>query len=155
MSIGAKLVDGKGSGAEATVLPSGQLAVGPLAYSVPTTISLAVAAQVYNFFQPIAGKEYVITDIIVSTNKDVGADGATIDLYESESATSGTATKTIISLNLAKNDDQIITGLNWLVTEGVFINADTDDNISFMTVAAFTVPTVRVDPSGAGKGADA
>lgn len=154
MSLPVILQDGGGSGREAIVLPSGQLAVSPLAASVPRTVSMNATGTGFNFFRPVSDKEGIITEIIISTNKDIGVNGATITIYEAGDEDTATSDRDILIVNLLKNANLPITGLNWLVNEGKFLSAQTDDATVLLTIGLFRIPSIVSDPADLGKGAD-
>lgn len=125
----ANLVDGTGNDYRAKVTARGQLIVAPLDYSNSYSVSATVINTAYNFVGPIAGKRFVITGILLNADNSVGTNpGATVVVYEATSSTSTTATKTILSVELLKQTNRDITGLNILSTEGVWIHLKTSDN---------------------------
>ena len=81
MSIDIKIKDGWGTGAEACVSPRGQLIVAPLGFSLPFNVKAELVNTGYNLVPVSSGKRFIITDIILTANKSVGASDATVDLY--------------------------------------------------------------------------
>ena len=139
MTIDVKIKDGWGSGQEACVTDRGQLVIAPLSYSLSYTVTAAVNNQAYNFVIPLAGKRFVVTDILLYANKGVGASDATVDVYEADSATETTISKSILALEMLKNSSRDMIGLNLIITEGKFLNIKTDDNTVFATVMGYYV----------------
>ena len=128
------------SGVKARVSEFGQLAVAPLAYSKPSFQKLTVINTAYSFISPEEGHQIVITDIIMTANRFVGANDATVDVYEAESPETITITQPIIELEMIKQSNLALTGLNLLVPEGLWVNAKTDDNDVFVTIMYYRVP---------------
>jgi hypothetical protein len=140
MSLKGVIVDGEGKGTKAIVTSNGQLVTAPLSYSTPVFTRLAVNNQGYTFFEPINSDLFVITDIIADADKGVGANGATVIVYEAEDADIATVSKTIIQFEMLKNTSKILTGLNFIVsTVGRFVNAKTNDNNISMTIAGYYI----------------
>ena len=128
------------SGVKARVSEFGQLAVAPLAYSKPSFKKLTVVNTAYSFIAPEEGHQIVITDIILTANKAVGTNDATIDIYEAESPTTTVITTAIIELEMIKQSNLVLTGLNLLIPQGLWVNAKTDDNDVFVTLMYYRVP---------------
>ena len=121
------------------VSSNGVLAVGPLEYSTGTFQDMDLVDTAYNFHTPTPGKRLVVTGLVVATNRNVGVNGATIILYEAESATSLTVDKTLLQLDMTKNEILPILGLNSILSEGVFLNGKTDDDDGLVTITSYEV----------------
>lgn len=138
--IDANIIDGKGRNYKVKVNSRGQLIVGPLDFSSAYSVSAAVINTAYNFVGPKVGKRFVITDILLNANNGVGsAVGATVVIYEATSLTSTTVSKTILSIELVKQTNRDITGLNLISSEGVWINIKTDDNTINATLMGYYI----------------
>lgn len=127
----------------ATVTRYGQLVVAPVDYSAPVAQTLDVVNTAYNFVEPSQGQNIVITDIILTANKNVGATDATVTLYEASGIDAITSDKDILNLEMIKQSNLVLTGLNMIVTEGKFVNAKTDDDDIFVTIMYYRVPVER------------
>jgi hypothetical protein len=136
MVLKVEIVDGRGLGAKACITSRGELVVNKADYSVPYTAEATVINTGYNYttangdgIVPKAGKQFIITEVLISTDRNVGAtSGALINIYEADSATSTTATKDIIKdIEIIKNE-RIFMSLNMIVTKGKWVNIKTDDN---------------------------
>ena len=138
------MIQDSNTGNRATVTKFGQLVVAPVDYSVPNTIKLDTINTAFNFIAPIYQKSIIITDIIVTANKNVGANDATVNIFEADSTTSITSTKDIISLEMLKKTTLPLNGLNMIVSDGKFVNATTDDNDVFITIMYYYVPVKLV-----------
>ena len=137
MAIKVQLV-GRGNRI-AEVSDLGQLVTAPLEYSTGKFNDMDAINTAYNFHEPTAGKRFVVTGLIVATNRNVGTNGATIVFYEAVSIDTTTVAKTILQLDMAKNQVLPIFGANFILTEGVFLNGKTDDDDVFATVAGYEV----------------
>lgn len=139
MTVAFNIADPK-SGIKARVSEFGQLAVAPLAYSEPSFKKLDTINTAFTFIAPEAGHQIVLTDIILTANKNVGATDATVDIYEADSEISTTIVKSILQLEMIKQSNLVLTGLNLIVPEGLWVNAKTDDNDIFVTLMYYRVP---------------
>jgi hypothetical protein len=130
LSVGIK----NGNGVEARVTSRGELVVAPLGFSEARFNLLAVINTAYNFTQPKASQRFCITGICMYADKNVAAGDATVNIYEATSSTSTAAVKTLFSFEMPKQTTRDIIGLNLLVSEGVWLNATTNDNNIFITI---------------------
>ncbi len=130
------------TGNTATVTEFGQLVVAPVAYSSVVQAELAVINTAYNLLEPSQGQQIVITDIILTANRLVGANDATVDLYlaDAPDALVFTPADAVLSLELEKNGKLALTGLNLITRAGTWINAKTNDNTVFVTIMFYRVP---------------
>ena len=129
------------SDSTARVTKYGQLVVAPLSYSVPVAIELDTINTAFNFIEPQANHSIVITDIIVSANKNVSAtDPANIEIYEADGADELTAAPSIVRPQLSRSSNVSYIGLNLLVPEGKWVNAKTDDSSVLVTIMYYRVP---------------
>jgi hypothetical protein len=144
MTAPVTIVDSKDSKA-VRVTKFGQLVVAPLAFSAPITIELDVINTAFNFLTPETGKSIVITDIVVSANKDVSnVDPAEIEIYEADAVDELTLAPGIISPRLIRAANLTLNGLNLLVPEGKWVNAKTNDNNVLITLMFYRVPVEDV-----------
>jgi len=150
-----QLVDST-TGIVAKILGAGELATAPRHFSTPVSIKLDTINTAYNFASAVAAKKFIITDIIMTADKNVTTD-ALVEIYEGATAITTTVDKTIFKTEILKNTDLILTGLNWEVAGGKFLNAKTDDDDIFMTIAYHINPDMGASENviaGLGKGED-
>jgi hypothetical protein len=118
----------------------GQLITGPLDFSkfyFGTTASNNVAV---NVVEPKTRMCFIITAIILSADRSVGANGAVTDVFENTTGpTNGTVTKQIIQEEIAKQTRMTATGLNIIVTEGAWVNVKSDDVVVRCNIAGYYV----------------
>ena len=138
MSMPIKLHDKKGENI-AGVTKLGQVVVAPIEYSIPKYSALTVINTAYNFFPPKTRKEIVITDIIISTNKDVTVNGSLIEIYCANNATSLTVEEEILTTQSAKNTTTVLTGLNWKIPSGFWINAKCASATVYITITGYYI----------------
>lgn len=140
MSANVGIKDSK-TGQSVRVTRFGQLVVSPLDYSTPLERELDTINTAFNFLAPEDGKNIVITDIVLSADKDVSnVDPAEIEIYEADAADSLTAAPSIISPRLIRSANLALTGLNLLIPEGKWVNAKTNDNNVLITIMFYRVP---------------
>lgn len=137
------VIQDSASGNRATVTKFGQLVVSPIDYSTPVAQTLDIINTAYNFIEPAQDQNIVITDIILTANKNVGATDATVTLYEASSIDTIISDKDILNLEMIKQSNIVMTGLNMIVSEGKFVNAKTDDDDIFVTIMYYRVPVKR------------
>jgi hypothetical protein len=134
------VIRGGKSNEAADVTPYGELKTTPYDYSTGYFKNFAAAATAYNFVPPIQNQFFVITAIILQANKNVNATtGQVVDIYEATSATATTIDKSIIEVEMIKNDRIILTSLHIRLTEGKFLNGKTEDDDILATVSGYYV----------------
>jgi hypothetical protein len=127
------------TGTNAKVTARGQLVTSPLAFSDTASVTADVINTGYNLWKPLSGKRFVVTDILLYANKNVGATDATVVLYEASADDSTTVDKTILNIEMPKNTSRDLVGLNLILTEGKWLNVKTDDDDIFATVMGYYV----------------
>jgi len=140
MPVPAVIQDSK-SDNSARVTRFGQLVVSPLDYSRPFERELLVVDTAVNFLTPEQDKFIVITDIIVSTDKNVSnVDPADIEIYEADEADSLVANPSIVNPQMIRASNFIAIGLNWIIPIGKWVNAKTNDVGVKITIASYRIP---------------
>lgn len=120
----------------------GLLTVGPFDFSTPIFRSLNSDNTAFNFFKPRAGFKFVITDVIADADRNIGVNGAVVDIYEASASDSTTIDTQILKFEMPKSTDKVLTSLNFITTdEGKFINAKSDDSNVLLTISGFFIPT--------------
>ena len=138
MSAPIRIIDPH-TGVGARVTEFGQLVTSPIDYSVSSQIVAAVADLPYNLVGPEHGRSIIVTSIILTANKNVGVNDATVTLYSSSTATATTGAD-ILQLELERNGKLVLTGLNLRVESGLFLNVQTNDATVYATVLYYRVP---------------
>jgi hypothetical protein len=128
------------SATKAKVTSSGQLVVGPLSYDVTEFNTLDVINTAYNYFKPLAGKQFVITTIVVFADKDIANNSATeIVIYEADAPDTTTPTKILLQFGMGQLTTLPIVPLNLLINKGKFVNAKTNDDDIHMTIMGYYI----------------
>ena len=138
MATPVKIVNQNGRSVRVTDF--GQLVVASVGYSIPINSKLDVINTAFNLVGPSAGQQIVVTDIILTANKNVGASDATVDIYTATAIDATTVTTSILQLEMQKNTSLSLNGLNLITSDGVWLNAKTDDNDVFVTLMYYRVP---------------
>lgn len=141
--IKANIVD-LGSDVSAKVTSRGELVVGHLSFSSAYNANATVINTGYNLVPPQDGNCFIITDIMIFADRNVGVNDATISIYTAQSPTSATAETTILTTQIKASTSRDLTGLNLLVTHGVWVNAKTDDNNVYFTVFGYYIENCEV-----------
>lgn len=141
MTISTNIEDGAGTSNKAQVTTRGQLVVGAIDYSTAFTVTADATNTAFNFVPPIAGKRFVITDLLLDAGKNVSASTAgTVVIYEAVAIDTATIDKTILSIEMLKNTNRVITGINLIiVSEGRWINIKTTDATVTGTILGYYV----------------
>lgn len=139
MAAPCYIVDPK-TGNTATVSEYGQITVAPVDYSVTAQEKLTAINTAYTMIEPVDGKLIIVTDIILTANKNVGVNDATVTLYTTEVAGNLTPTGDLLELEMIQKSTLAINGINNKVEPGLYVNAKTDDNDVFVTIMYYRVP---------------
>lgn len=136
-----KIVDPK-TGMAATVTEFGQLVTAPVDYSQISQQVVLVINQAYNLAVPTDGQQIVITSIILTGGRDIGASGATVELYlaDGPEETAFAPADAVFSLELVKNGQIVLNNLNLITVAGKWVNVKTDDNTVYCTILFYRVP---------------
>lgn len=121
------------------VSPNGEVAVASLEYSTGKFNNMNVNDAAFNFHEPTAGKRFVVTGMIITTNRDVGVNGAVIEFYETSAVDSTVVDKTVSRFDMVKNQNIPISGINIILAEGSFLNGKTDDASALVTITGYEV----------------
>ena len=138
MAIPVRLED---QGNQVKITRIGQLVTAPFSYDEAKFISLAVDDQGYTFYQPLAGKQFVISTIILTADKNVATD-CTVEIFESTTEDDPTVSKSILNIEMLKNSARDLIGLNLIVSEGKYLNGKTDDNNVAATIMGYYIPKI-------------
>ena len=136
--IKANLIDLR-TDVSAKITGRGELVVGKLDFSSAYSTTATVTNTAFNLLVPQDGNCFVITDILIYADKNVGVNDATISIYTADSPTSTTVISDILTTEIKASTARDITGLNLLVTHGVWVNAKTDDNNVFFTIFGYYI----------------
>ena len=143
--IGAQITDGRGSSSRAKVSSIGELVTADFAYWETKNNLMDVVDTAYHFFPPKAGKQFIITGIILRANKLVSAvSDATVDIYEATSTTSTTISKSLFQTQIVESQIMEVMPIRIKVTEGFYINGKTDDDDISVNMFGFYVPRLDV-----------
>ena len=135
-------IKGEGSSNRAKVTKLGQVVTAPLEFSKTYYNSLATINTAFNFMVPKTRQNIVITDIIISGDRNVGTGGSLVEIYCADSATELTVEEEILTVPVAKNASLPLTGLNLVIPSGFWINAKCDDNIVYITIMGYYVDNI-------------
>lgn len=128
------------SGLTARVTKFGQLVVAPLQYSTPVSQTLDVVDTAFNFIGPSQDQSIIITDIIISASRTVGVNGADVIVYQADAPDSIVVDSGIVELDMVKQSQTALTGLNLIVPGGMYVNAKTDDADVLITIMFYLAP---------------
>jgi hypothetical protein len=129
------------TGYKAKVTEFGQLVVAPIAYSSPITAEMSLINTPYLLVSPVQDKSIVFTTLILTANRDVGVNDATVSIYTTATAEGILPANPEVALEMIKSSTLPLTGLNLLIPQGRFVFAQTNDNTVFITLGYYRVPT--------------
>jgi len=136
------LRDGHGNGHKAKITSRGQLVTAPLEFSIMHSIVLTSVDTPTLLVAPEIGKQFVVTDLILYADKSVGTNDASVVLYEADDPTDAIgAGDPSLSLEIVKKTTVPLTGLNFIINEGKWIVATTNDNNIYINIAGYYVAT--------------
>lgn len=131
------LYDGNGSKNAVRVSSNGELVVAPLESNASQHHKMDTINTAYNFAPIIAGRSMILQNILVYGNKNVGVNDATVTIYTADSPTSTTPIDIILEFEVPEKQARDIIGLNLEISEGLHLNAKTDDNDVFLTMMGY------------------
>lgn len=134
--IKVNILDGSGEKHTTKVTHNNELLV-VKQFSQAEKITLTVDNTPVNLIKPKAGSRLIITGLIVNTDRNVGVNGASVEVYEANSESSSTVDKAILTFDLAKNQTVATSSILIETTEGVFINAKADDSNVNVTLLSY------------------
>jgi len=138
MGVGVEITSGH-RGRVAEVSAQGELLTRGFAYSDPQFQNMDVINTAYNFFVAKAGFRFVITGMVLDANRNVGANGASVIIYEATTAVTITVAKTIFEFDMVKQSSKTLFPLLVQTTEGVFVNGKTDDDDVLVTIMGYYI----------------
>lgn len=119
--------DGKGMDYHAKVTSRGELVTGPIDFSLFYTATTLVNDTAVNVVPPVTGKKFIITIMVLSGDRSIGANGAVTDIFEADSATSGTIVRQLYQDEIAKQTRAVLPVTYVQVGAGRWINVKSDD----------------------------
>lgn len=141
MSVRAILLTPNGQQARYNKL--GQLETAPGGFDLQKFVSLAVDDTAYNFYTPVPGRQFIITGLICFAARDVSdASDTNIIIYEATTPSTITVGREILQFGMGRLTVLPLLGLRLLVSEGVFVNAKTDDNTVNINILGHFITTV-------------
>lgn len=124
----------------------GQAITAPLSYSDFYPVTLSVANTPVNVIGPRAGEKFVITSIIISGNRTIGANGAVVTIFENSlGPTDGTIERIIYQDEVAKQTRAIVTDVNVKTNSARWINAVADDISVRVNLAGYYIRNGEFD----------
>ena len=96
-----------------------------------------IDSNAVNFVHPQAGFKTIITGLIVNTDRNVGVNGALIEVYEAIAEDSTVVSKAILSFDLIKNQNVVTAPILIETTGGTFINAKSNDFNANVTLLCY------------------
>jgi hypothetical protein len=125
----------------AAITERGELAVGPRKASTFYTATASVNNTAVNVVAPKSGMIFIITTIVLSGDRNIGANGAIVDLFENDiGPTDGTVDTQIYQDEIAKQTRAVLTGLYIAVPAGKWVNVKADDVNVRANIAGFYIP---------------
>ena len=116
----------------------GQFITAPLDFSTPTAGNPLITPNVaFNFREPRPRQVFIITEIILSTDNSISANGAEVTIYEATSIDSTIVDSEILTVTMPSRTIVPLLGLNWIGNENRWINAKTDDATVNVTLGGY------------------
>jgi hypothetical protein len=145
MAVGMHIQNGRGDGSLALVNEFGELAVGAPQYDSVSSVKLDVVNTAYNLVEARGDAYIIVTGLVLTANKSVGANDAIIQVYSTvEGATSRTQDVSLVITELATRSSIVIPS-RIIVDPGKWINAETDDDDVFCSLTYYYINVRDVD----------
>jgi len=137
------IVDGRGTKSRACVTSVGQLVVSSFAYDDTVFKELSSDDTAFNFYDPKAGEQFVITGIRIKADRFVSNTvDADVIVYEASTDETITVDKILFQEALIRGEAATLIPINILVNEGKFINAKSSDSSIFITIMGYFIPVL-------------
>jgi hypothetical protein len=149
MAVNFTLQNGRGTGSLARVNAFGELAVGPPEYDSVSSVTLGVVNTAYNMIDLRSDAYTIITGMVLTANKNVSANDATISIYSNIiGSTDRTVERQLFTTELASKNALVLLPMRILVEPSRWINAETDDDDVFVTMMYYRIHIKDVDQDG-------
>ena len=125
MAVPVMLMDGR-SGKKARITNLGQLVTSPLSYDLTKNHTIDSTDTAFNFFGPKAGKNFVVTGLVMTANKNINTD-VRVEFYGALGPDDVVGVGESVPIEMLRSSSRDILGLNILVSEGIWINVKADD----------------------------
>lgn len=108
------IIQDKNTKNSACVTENGQLIVAPISYSEPYYVKLAVLNTPYEIIPGITNKAFVITGILIASDKNFASAtvAEAVTIYEAAVEDISTQLKILFQFDLLRNERVVATGLN-------------------------------------------
>lgn len=128
--------------AAAKVSSLGEVIVAPLSYSEAFYQLIDTADTPFLLVPAEGGKHFILTGIILASTKTFGTatTAETITVYEATPDDIGTNLKTVLKLDLLKNERTLATGINLKLSSSKAIVATATDTFVDITFAGYYIP---------------
>ena len=127
----------------ARVTRTGQLVTAPFAYDETKFNELGTAGTAANYYKPKARQQFIITGIIATADKQVGAnEDAVVTIFEASDDTTSTQDKVLLTFVLTQSTVVSFLPLNIIVNEGKFFNGETDNDDVHMNILGYYIPAL-------------
>lgn len=125
----------------AQISENGELVVAPISYSTAYYQSVDVAATPFLIVPAQTSKKFIINSILLASSKTFGSatTAETVTIYESSPADLTANLKTIVQVDLLKNDRLIATALNLSSSTSVSLVAIATDTNVDVTLGGYYV----------------
>ena len=125
----------------AQISANGELVVAPISYSTAYYQSVDVALTPFLLVPAQASKKFIINSILLASSKTFGTatTAETVTIYEASPADLDTNLKTIVQIDLLKNDRMIATALNIASSTAVSLVATATDTNVDVTLGGYYV----------------
>ena len=123
------------------VTPRGELIVAPISFSISYYVDVNLALTEFVVVPAITGKCFIITALMLNSDKTFGSAtvAETLLLYEAHPSDITTSLNIITQVDMLKNDRLPVTGLNLQVGNTRSIIAVATDNNVDVTVAGYYI----------------
>jgi len=131
------ITGGRGQSNKAAVSRNGELITAPLSFDMGIRKVLDSTGTAFNHVEPESGRKFIITGLVINADKNVTGSAVT-QFYEADSPTNTTASTTLLTIDVPKNETVVITNIRMETSTGVYLNSKTDDaTVNYMVLGHF------------------
>jgi hypothetical protein len=145
MSLPVKIVGATPSGllVNVEVNEAGELKVAQGDFDLTKFQELGVDDQVYNFYGPRVGKQFVLTGLLAYGDKQIATTNSTVEIFEADAPDSGTVKRIILQFEIGQSQSIPFPNVRILANPGVWINARCDNDDVHLNIVGHYINTVR------------
>lgn len=122
---------------------AGELQVAQGAFDLTKFIELGVDNQVYNFYPPRVGQQFVLTGLLAYGDKQIATTNSTVEIFEANAPDSAVVSKLVLQFEIGQSQSITFPNVRILINEGVWINARCDNDDVHLNIVGHYINTIQ------------